>query len=241
MKLSAPLFTGILFLFFLTSCKQELQDDCSRVSPASVTFNSPLTAGDDLQLKLSNIVLAQSFLWKGPDGFSSTEQNPLIKHVQSDKAGKYSVTMFLAGGCIAKAVSDSVVIKIPEAPCSPANNSASLDGVSYMSFSGWSGAASGSSYFVEDNSSGGTISLEFPGTTKPVPGIYGIQPLSGEWITGFVRVRFISGSSNWPASSGKVYITKSSNNKLIISFCKIPVFSQTFFYGTTASGRIIEK
>lgn len=73
--------------------------------PAPVlTYNNPLYAGQDLQLKAA--VDSASFAWEGPDGFSSNLQNPRVPDVTSYNSGTYTVTT-TRDGCTA--ITDIIV------------------------------------------------------------------------------------------------------------------------------------
>ena len=121
----------------------------------------------------------------------------------------------------------------------PTNNTAVLAGQA-MSFYYISGGVKGGSYFIDASGSQGDIEIEFPGTEKPAAGMYNIEPLGGNWLYGAVRVRLVANSSNWPASSGKLYVSV-KNNKVTTTFCGVPVFNQTFSFAATATARITEE
>lgn len=55
-----------------------------------VSSNSPICLGNSLELKASG---GKTFVWKGPNGFTSTQQNPTIDKTISENAGSYSVTI----------------------------------------------------------------------------------------------------------------------------------------------------
>ena len=67
--------------------------------PATPTagYNSPLYAGMTLNLTASPVAGA-TYSWTGPNGFSSTNQNPSIANVTATVAGDYSVTTTI-GDC----------------------------------------------------------------------------------------------------------------------------------------------
>lgn len=235
---------SVILIVLIAGCQKKGNDDssdiCSGIANASVSVNSPVQAGGTIQLTAGNISGAVYYQWDGPSGFSSTDQNPSINNAQPINAGRYSVRIGFTGGCVRTAKTDSVVITVAAAPCSPNANTASVDGVADISFYSVTGAPSGGSYFITANGSGGDVELEFPGTTKPGPGVYSIQPLGGEWLAGDVRLRAVSQSSNFPAAQGKVYVSVASN-KVTAIFCSIPVSSQTFNFNTTVSGKLTEK
>lgn len=62
-----------------------------------------------------------SYSWSGPDGFSSTTQNPTIANATTDKAGTYTATLTnTTTGCSTTATTDVVVNELPT--LSPSNN-----------------------------------------------------------------------------------------------------------------------
>jgi hypothetical protein len=200
-------------------------------------------SGTSFQLHLNAVHTGSTYNWTGPNGWQSSDPEPEIPQALSSHAGKYSVEEITPYGCRIKATSDSVIVTQGTASCTPANNTATFStaGIGNMSFSYVSGAPSGGSYFITANSMNGDLELEFPGTSKPVAGIYNVTPLGGDWKTGNVRVRLVAASSNWPASSGKVYFTLNSSNKFKAVFCSLPVYGQTWGVNSTASGQVSEQ
>lgn len=69
--------------------------DCSIVPPP-ISSNSPVCVGGQLQLSAENVNGA-SFLWTGPNGFSSTLQNPVINNVTMANAGTYTLVITVGG------------------------------------------------------------------------------------------------------------------------------------------------
>jgi gliding motility-associated-like protein len=85
------------------------------------TFNSPLCTGDSLQLSASSVAL-QSYLWIGPDGFSSTLQNPVITNVTATQNGLYSVIGY-DGNCFSDTTFLSIsALAVPPDPIISANS-----------------------------------------------------------------------------------------------------------------------
>jgi hypothetical protein len=65
---------------------------------ASASSNSPVCTGGLLNLLASGGV---TYSWTGPNGFSSTQQNPSISSVSAAASGTYTVTVTNASGCTA--------------------------------------------------------------------------------------------------------------------------------------------
>lgn len=61
------------------------------LDPILISNNGPLCEGEALQLSLDGAPNNGSFQWSGPNGFSSTEQNPTISEVTANNRGEYTV------------------------------------------------------------------------------------------------------------------------------------------------------
>ncbi|MGC9330681.1 MAG: gliding motility-associated C-terminal domain-containing protein [Bacteroidales bacterium] len=70
--------------------------------------NSPVCAGEDILLTETGDS-ADSWSWSGPDGFTSTEQNPTISGATASAGGLYSVTVTGNNGCTAE---DNVTVQV---------------------------------------------------------------------------------------------------------------------------------
>lgn len=84
----------------------------------TITSNSPLCEGDTLLLTATGGA-GFGYSWTGPNGFTSTQQNPVIPNVtEADNQGQYTaqVTDF-ASGCVSATV--SLFVDITESPQTP--------------------------------------------------------------------------------------------------------------------------
>jgi gliding motility-associated-like protein len=68
--------------------------DC--LSSITVTSNSPICIGSTLELKASG---GSNYLWTGPNGFTSTDQNPIILNATAVNSGQYSCAITGTGDC----------------------------------------------------------------------------------------------------------------------------------------------
>nr|WP_315238067.1 T9SS type B sorting domain-containing protein [uncultured Flavobacterium sp.] len=68
--------------------------DC--LSNPLVSSNSPVCIGKTLELKASG---GTNYFWSGPNGFTSTDQNPTIINVTTANSGEYSCLITGTGGC----------------------------------------------------------------------------------------------------------------------------------------------
>ena len=109
-------------------------------STLTATNNGPVCSGSSVQL---NTTGTSPFSWTGPNGFTSTLQNPVISPVTTYSTGVYTVTVLDANACTASA---STTVTINPVPVVTATNNgpicigstlnlASSGGISYS----WSG------------------------------------------------------------------------------------------------------
>ena len=75
----------------------------------AITSNGPVCEGGALQLN-TIAVAGATYLWAGPDGFSSGNQNPLITDMTSAKAGTYKLVVSV-NGCLSAEVTHDVAVK----------------------------------------------------------------------------------------------------------------------------------
>ncbi len=75
--------------------------------PAATAGNSgPYCPGQPIQLIASG---GTSYSWTGPNGFTSSSQNPTISSASATKAGTYTVTVANSAGCTAQASTTVIV------------------------------------------------------------------------------------------------------------------------------------
>jgi len=88
---------------------QDIEIQLAPPAPA-LSNNGPLCPGDDLVLSTSNTGTA--FLWTGPNGYSSTNQNPQINNVTMSYAGVYSL-IYSTGLCFSAPGTTQVLFSVP--------------------------------------------------------------------------------------------------------------------------------
>ncbi len=79
---------------------------CAFLDPPTVGNGGPYAVGGTVALTASSVPGA-AYLWTGPNGFTSTEQNPTIPNATTETAGLYSVTAS-AGSCTSPAATTTV-------------------------------------------------------------------------------------------------------------------------------------
>ena len=82
--------------------------NCGIIAPP-ITNNGPLCEGETLQLSVSNPTTGATYLWSGPDGFSSTSMNPTISNVTTDNAGTYSLVITVGAETSPPVTTDVVI------------------------------------------------------------------------------------------------------------------------------------
>ena len=92
-------------------------------NPVTANSNGPLCTGQTLNLTAS---AGSSYVWSGPNGFTSTQQNPTINNVSTTNAGSYSVVVTNGNGCT---YSTSLTVSInPNTPVTASSNSPICEG-----------------------------------------------------------------------------------------------------------------
>ena len=97
-------------------------------STPTVTSNAPLCTGSTLQLQATQVTGA-TYAWTGPNGFTSTLQNPVVSNVSPANSGSYSVTATIANCATSPAGNIGVLVNdIPNSP-TVSNNSPYVQGL----------------------------------------------------------------------------------------------------------------
>ena len=97
--------------------------ECTPPETPTAGYNSPLYAGMTLNLTASTVPGA-TYSWTGPNGFTSTSQNPSIPNTTTANSGIYSVTATV--GTCASAPGTTTVTINPSATVSVQTSSGSL-------------------------------------------------------------------------------------------------------------------
>ncbi|WP_242927046.1 PKD domain-containing protein [Pontibacter vulgaris] len=82
---------------------------------ATANVQEPVCTGGTIQLSAAG---GTSYEWSGPNGYTSTQQNPAIANAAATMAGTYTVTARNAGGCESIATVNVVVNELPTATIS---------------------------------------------------------------------------------------------------------------------------
>lgn len=96
------------FNVFRNSIWFEICGNCISPPSPSVTSNSPVCSGGTITLNTASIPGA-TYAWTGPNGFSSSQQNPVISNAQTSASGTYYLTLSM-NGCTSAPVAHTVAV-----------------------------------------------------------------------------------------------------------------------------------
>ncbi len=145
------------------------------VATPTATSNGPRCVGDTLRLFATTTTPGVTYNWAGPNGFTSTQQNPIITNVGTVNAGTYSVTATSTGsGCQSFAGTVTVVVNtIPAAPTASSNSPICAGATLNLTSTGAVGAT-----FSWTGPNGFTSGLQNPsivGATTAAAGTYTVR------------------------------------------------------------------
>ncbi len=140
----------------------------------AVTNNAPVCIGQTINLTASSTTPGVTYIWTGPNGYVSTNQNPVITNATANDAGVYTVTVD-QGGCTA--TSTTTVVVSGGAPSQPGTisgnntvctgnteifmvpNDPNASSYTWTLPAGWSGASTTNSITVTAGTANGSISV----------------------------------------------------------------------------------
>jgi uncharacterized delta-60 repeat protein len=117
----------------------------------TASSNSPVCVGNSLNLSATTVTGA-TYSWTGPNGFTSTLQNPVIGGVAAAAAGTYSVTA-TANGCAGPARTTTVVVNAAIANNTISSNQAITIGQTPAALTGTTPTGGNGNYFYQWQSS----------------------------------------------------------------------------------------
>ena len=175
----------------------------------TVGSNNPVCVGEIINLTASTITGA-TYLWTGPNSFTSSSQNPSIPNATAAMEGSYSVVATVAG-CKSNPATTSVVVNtIPSSPIAGSNSpvcageiinltASTIAGATYL----WTGPNSFTSTSQNPSISNATAAME--GSYSVVANVAGCQsnPATTAVIVNTIPSSPTAGS-NSPVCAGEV-------------------------------------
>jgi hypothetical protein len=227
----------------LAGCdKDEDPIDCAAIAAPVSTTATLVGAGDTLKLQADIAGNPVGYMWTGPNNFLSMEKDAIVPNVQSNGSGRYTLRVHYGDECVKTIQTEEVLIQIPDPECLVTEGNISLSDTASWTVSSTTNLATSGLYSFTAQTASGNIVIQFPGNTKPVPGVYKVQPSGqqgGQFQPGDARFRLEIGSF-WHAAAGKVIITDVSG-KLRAAFCDLVTLSQTSDESITVSGQFTEQ
>jgi len=147
--------------------------DIDALPPApTASSNSPVCDGTNLSLTASTIIGA-TYSWNGPNGFTSTTQNPVITGISTAGSGSYSVTATISGCPQGPAGTTTVIVNpAPSTPTAGSNGTVCSGTTLTLSATTISGAT-----YSWNGPNGFTSTLQnpsIPGVTTAASGTYSV-------------------------------------------------------------------
>ena len=131
----------------------------------TATSNSPICAGATLNLA-TTAVTGATYSWTGPNGFTSTLQNPTIANATTAASGTYTVTVTPSGGCAAATSSVSVTVNAkPTVPSITGNTNVCIGNATTLSNTTSGGVWSSSATSVATVNASGVVTSIAIGTS----------------------------------------------------------------------------
>ncbi|MCF6405195.1 hypothetical protein L3C95_19990 [Chitinophaga filiformis] len=147
--------------------------------------------GDRVIFNIINLpTTAITYAWSGPEGFTSTEQNPVLSPVTVSSGGNYHATIY-SDICLQPIEADVLVKLAPyNLTCYSAVTDTSVNPYAYSLMGNWRAQKSYTYYAARtENSTAQTVNLRTDGTIKNFKSFWqlngtGIQPLYDEsrWV-----------------------------------------------------------
>lgn len=116
-----PALAGAYYLIMITNYSNQPTDitfsvtsstatiSCEEICITHTYYNTPLCVDGTLQLLATDHLGQGNYNWSGPNGFTSTQQNPIENNVTVNSSGNYYVTYVLDSSCN---YTDSVLVYV---------------------------------------------------------------------------------------------------------------------------------
>ncbi|RAR46261.1 CUB domain-containing protein, partial [Flavobacterium lacus] len=139
--------------------------------PTAGASNSGTTCeGGEVTLSATSDIPGSTFAWTGPNGFSSTEQNPVLANVTTANAGVYTVTVTSPAICSSTATTTvSITANGPLTIAASGSATTACVGELKMLTASATSVGSTTVSFGSNLQSNGTVAATFPATITGIP------------------------------------------------------------------------
>ncbi len=127
----------------------------------SASSNTPVCIGDTLKLFASNVSIATGYSWTGPNGFTSSLQNPVLLNAQTINGGRYYARFLVNTGshtCTSDTAGTTVIVDIPAKPTASSNSPVCLNDTIRL----YASSVAGATGYAWTGPNGFTSSLQNP-------------------------------------------------------------------------------
>lgn len=149
--------------------------------------NSPLCAGQTLNLEILDNLPSARYIWNGPNGFSSTQRLPSLANIQSAQAGTYTARI-IANGCTSQTA--SIIVEVVSTPLQP-RASASVNICEGQNLNLYGQASNASLYLWSGPNAFQSTQLSpiLPNVTTGESGVYELIAINGICSSNAARVQ----------------------------------------------------
>ena len=242
-KTLSMLFISISSILFIqcSGGNSEESNPCNLSAP-TISSNSPVTAGTYIELQTPFFSTMAEYHWTGPNGFTSTEQNPTVM-ASTLSAGQYSLVID-EGACVSPTATTTIVVTTPTAPCNPTNNTATNSVYPAMTFSSVIAHVVQDQYEIDASGSRGDLTIIFANNATPTAGLYTLCPTcpSSQMEPNQVCVSIVTGgtfSDYFRPHTGDVYISYVDGH-ISATFCNLAFSGTGVGVNFTASAKVTD-
>ena len=122
--------------------------------PVFASATNPIYVGSTLRLSVSTYASNVTYAWQGPNGYTSTLQNPVIASATASNGGVYTISVDNGQGCIGQAVASTNVLVANITLSNLSNTTFCAGGAGTLSFSP---VIAGHNYAVQISDSNGNF------------------------------------------------------------------------------------
>ena len=173
------------------------------------TTNSPLCDGDTLRLRAEPNGMT-SYKWTGPNGFTSTQQNPVVNGVTAaTAAGQYTLTVVNSSGCSASTSINVAFNQPPPTLVITSNGNPACEGSTFILTGAPSGLVSYSWAGPNGFSSAVQNPLSITNVTVAASGKYRLTVTNAAGCSNFAEITQVINSSSFTGTYGPYCINDS--------------------------------